>query len=284
MTCADKIQIIIGILSLFATVAVSVVIYIMQRRYEKEQRRREISEQAQRFMMDNNSELVYLPWCVIAVNQSLLDNHSRKIYTEFCRLPTEVRDEVLKLADIRISVDYFSGKEWINECLDCLKRDIKEYKLGTDILYDDGKYFFRNKKYYLNNFDIFNYRLFDPIYPVWSFESVLNKSGKKTLDEYVADYFRFVTGDKTSILKNNVQPPIDYVWRTLGADSVFEDIACGWVMALVDSIAINIQAVRCKSTLDYDDKLNIITDAKVETYEDMYYKTLIDLYCTYKLM
>ena len=120
MTCADKIQIIIGILSLFATVAVSVVIYIMQRRYEKEQRRREISEQAQRFMMDNNSELVYLPWCVIAVNQSLLDNHSRKIYTEFCRLPTEVRDEVLKLADIRISVDYFSGKEWINECLDCL--------------------------------------------------------------------------------------------------------------------------------------------------------------------
>lgn len=282
MTCADIIQIIIGILSLFATVAVSVVIYKIQRRHEKEQRKREILEQAQRFMMDNNSELAYLPWCVIAVNQSLLDNHRRKIYTEFCRLPAEVRDEVLKLADIHISVDCFSGKEWINECLDCLRRDIKEYKLGTDILYDDGKYFFRNKKYYLNNFDIFNYRLFDPIYPVWSFESVLNKSGKKTLDEYVADYFRFVTGDETGILKNTVQAPMDYVWRSLGADSVSEDIACGWIMALVDSIVINIQAVRHKGILNCYDKLNIITDAQVETYEDMYYKTLIDLYCTYK--
>ena len=145
MTCADIIQIIIGILSLFATVAVSVVIYIMQRRHEKEQRRKEISEQAQRFMMDNNSELAYLSWCVIAVNQSLLDNHSRKIYTDFCRLPSEVRDEVLRLNDIRMSINNLSGKEWITECLKCLSEDIKEYKLGMNILYDNGKYFFRNK-------------------------------------------------------------------------------------------------------------------------------------------
>ena len=280
MTCADIIQIVIGVLSLIITVA----IYKRQRRHEKEQRKREISEKAQRFMMDNNSELAYLPWCVVALNQSLLDKHSRKIYDEFCRLSSDVRDEVLKLSDIHIRTDIFSEKEWIKESLEYLRKDIKQFELGTDILYDDGKYFFRNQRYYLKDFDFFSDRLFEPIYPIHSFESVLNKSGKKTLDEYVADYFRFVTGDKTSILKNNVQPPIDYVWRNLGADSVSEDIACGWVMALVDSIAINIQAVRCKSTLDYDDKLNIITDAKVETYEDMYYKTLIDLYCTYKLM
>ena len=124
--------------------------------------------------------------------------------------------------------------------------------------------------------------MFDPIYHVWSFESVVNKSGKKTLDEYVADYFRFVIGDGTGILKNKVQPPIDYVWRHLGADSVSEDIACGWTMALVDSIAINIQAIDCKNISDLNDRLNIITDAQVTTYEDMYYKTLIDLYCTYK--
>lgn len=291
MSCADIIQIVIGILSLIATVAVSFVIYWMQRRHEREmevieedRRKKDLAEQAQRFMIDNNAELKYLPWCIMAVNQSLLDNHSRKIYSEFCKLSAEVRGEVLKLADICISVDCFSGKAWIKKSLECLRKDIKQFELGTDILYDDGKYFFRNQRYYLKDFDFFSDRLFEPIYPIHSFESVLNKSGKKTLDEYVADYFRFVTGDKTSILKNNVQPPIDYVWRTLGADSVSEDIACGWVMALVDSIAINIQAVRCKSTLDYDDKLNIITDAKVETHEDMYYKTLIDLYCTYKLM
>ena len=102
------------------------------------------------------------------------------------------------------------------------------------------------------------------------------------MDEYVADYFRFVTGDETGILNNTVQAPIDYVWRSLGADSVSEDIACGWIMALVDSIVINIQAVRHKGSLNCYNKLIIITDAQVETYEDMYYKTLIDLYCTYK--
>ena len=68
MTCADIIQIVIGVLSLIITVA----IYKRQRRHEKEQRKREISEKAQRFMMDNNSELAYLPWCVVALNQYTL--------------------------------------------------------------------------------------------------------------------------------------------------------------------------------------------------------------------
>ena len=68
MTTADIIQIIIGILSLVATVAVSVAIYWLQLRHEREIERlakendeKRLKEEADRFLIDNESERDYLP-------------------------------------------------------------------------------------------------------------------------------------------------------------------------------------------------------------------------------
>ena len=73
MSLADIIQIIIGVLSLVATIAVSFLIYWLQSRHEKEiqklqceKERIALQEKARLFLIDNQEERDYLPWCIIA--------------------------------------------------------------------------------------------------------------------------------------------------------------------------------------------------------------------------
>ena len=75
MSLADIIQIIIGVLSLVATIAVSFLIYWLQSRHEKEiqklqceKERIALQEKARLFLIDNQEERDYLPWCIIAAN------------------------------------------------------------------------------------------------------------------------------------------------------------------------------------------------------------------------
>lgn len=70
---ADFIQIIIGGLSLIATIFVSLLIYWMQRHHEKEReedekkaQRKSIQDAARMFIIDNENELDFLPLCQIA--------------------------------------------------------------------------------------------------------------------------------------------------------------------------------------------------------------------------
>lgn len=69
MSAADIIQIIIGVLSLIATIAVSFLIYWLQTRHEKEiqklqeeKERIELETKAREFLIDNESERDYLAW------------------------------------------------------------------------------------------------------------------------------------------------------------------------------------------------------------------------------
>ena len=105
MTTAEIIQIVIGILSLVATIAVSFLIYWLQTRHEKEiqklqdeKEQKELETKARLFLIDNEPERDYLPWCVVAANVHPLERHSRKIYTEYCRCTEELQNEILHQA------------------------------------------------------------------------------------------------------------------------------------------------------------------------------------------
>lgn len=81
MTTAEIIQIVIGILSLVATIAVSFLIYWLQTRHEKEiqklqeeKEQKELETKARLFLIDNEPERDYLPWCVIAANVHPLED------------------------------------------------------------------------------------------------------------------------------------------------------------------------------------------------------------------
>ena len=83
MTTAEIIQIVIGILSLVATIAVSFLIYWLQTRHEKEiqklqdeKEQKELETKARLFLIDNEPERI-LPWCV-AANVHPLERHFQK--------------------------------------------------------------------------------------------------------------------------------------------------------------------------------------------------------------
>ena len=107
MNIADVIQIIIGILSLIATVGVSFAIYWLQSRHEKEmedlakeKEKKLLKEEADKFLIDNESERDYLPLCVFASNLHRHEKHTRKIYTNFCRCRTELQNKILSYYSI----------------------------------------------------------------------------------------------------------------------------------------------------------------------------------------
>lgn len=96
---SNLIQIVIGLLSLFATIFVSFRIYQLQKRHEQEikemeenERKRKLEEEAHRFLIDNADEIDYLPWCVIAGNLFRHQKHTRKIYTAFCKCSIELQN------------------------------------------------------------------------------------------------------------------------------------------------------------------------------------------------
>lgn len=287
MPLADIIQIVLSALSLMATIWVSYSIYWLQTKHEKElretelsQQRRAMEEQAIQFMIDNSDELNYLPLCVVAANVARLKKHARQIYSNFCRLSPEMRDEVLRQTGVRLKTGDIPTFDWVFPCIEKLQADIEAYQLGRDILYSGAKYFFRSQNYFSNEYDFDIRQVFDPIYPLCSYTAFFNATGKVNIGRYVDDYFRLVLKDSAGVLKKSTIPPIDYVWTELGANRSDEDETCGWVMALIHEITLCLWGyVYRENSSETPERES--TDAQVEFYEDMYYQTLLDLFYTY---
>lgn len=287
MTTADIIQIIIGILSLIATVGVSFAIYWLQSRHEKEMEHiakenaeKQLKEEADRFLIDNESERDYLPLCVFASNLHRHEKHIRKIYTNFCRCRTELQNKILEVAEFRCRT--IEGADWLNKAIEKLKADIEKYNLGRDYLYDGAKYFHRGFEYFRElEWDYSHKRSFKPI--------VENKRWKAftgtdliSISSYVDEYFYYwIEKHNTDKVKEDPLPPIDYLWDSQNLASCEESEVCGWMMEIIDAITVIIH----NKTIDRDGDLfhEDLTDEQPETFEDKYYETVRALYYTYCL-
>lgn len=285
MTTADIIQIIIGILSLIATVGVSFAIYWLQLRHEKEIERlakeneeKLLREEADKFLIDNESERDYLPLCVFASNLHRHEKHTRKIYTNFCRCRTELQNKILEVAEFKCRT--IEGTEWLDKAIDKLKDDIKKYNLGRDYLYDGAKYFHRGFQRYREKEWDYSYKLlFKPI--------VENKRWKAftgtdliSISSYVDEYFYYwIEKHNTDKVKGDPLPPIDYLWDSQNLASCEESKVCGWIMEIVDAIIIIIhnKTIEKENDLYFED----LTDEQTETFEDKYYETVRALLYTY---
>ncbi len=283
MSLSDIIQIIIGILSLVATIAVSFAIYWLQLRHEKEmqniaklQEHKELEEKAKLFLINNEAERNYLPWCVIAANIHRLDKHTRAIYNSFCCCPEELRNEILKQAGFEM--ESIKGQKWVDDCIEALKKDIQKYNLGRDYLYDGAKYFHRSYERYRNLKWSDTPRVFEPICKDSHFKI---SSGKDKLDigSYIAEYCDYFIDKRIDLKEDEPISPMDYVWNSQNLANADEKTVCMWMMELIQNIAIiiynrgEVEKIN-REILEY-------TDAQVETYEDKYYATLLALYNTY---
>lgn len=291
MTAAEIVQIVIGALSLVATVAVSFFIYWLQHRHEKEMERIEekhrqekLIEEAHKFLIDNADEVEYLPWCVIATNQHRHAHHVRKIYTNFSRCSVELQNEILVIAGFTLKI--IDGTDWVDEGFEKLEIDIEKYHLGEQpFLYDGAKYFHRSfescrDNEYKGQYD----RLFKTIYKqsslcIWG----KNNFGRVSLSSYIEQYFDYVLDTErklTGLEWEDPIPPVDYVWEDNELCNFDDDFVCFWTMELVGNIIINIH--NRIDTIDEDKMLHSnSTYARVETYEDRYYQILEWLYFTY---
>ena len=96
------------VLSLIATVVLTVAIYWLQRSHEKEREQMEVeaqkkavAEAARVFLIDNEDEIEYLPLSAIAKSLNLKRKHHRVITTKFLRCSEEVQKEKLKEPETR---------------------------------------------------------------------------------------------------------------------------------------------------------------------------------------
>ena len=281
MLLTDIIQIVIGVLSLLATIAVSFAIYWLQMHHEKElqrlekkQKQKELEEKANLFLMDNESERDYLPWCVLAANLHRLEKHTRVIYTAFCRCPEELRDEILKQAGFEISS--IKSNSWVDACIEKLEVDIKKYNLGQNYLYDGAKYFHRSYERYRDSQWNGTPSIFEPINKN---SNRIIYSNQVSIGQYVDEYFYYYI-DKHMDLENDIPiPPIDYVWNSQNLANCDEEIVCMWIMELIENIAI---ITKNRKANDETNKVILeYTDAQAETFEDKYYETLQALYNSY---
>lgn len=286
MTIAEIIQIVIGILSLVATVAVSFLIYWLQTRHEKEiqklneeKEQKELELEARSFLIDNESERDYLPWCVIASNLHPLEKHTRTIYTAYCRCSEKLQNEILLQAGVKCSP--IKGRQWVQKCVEKLEADIERYHLGRNYLYEGAKYFHRSYSRYrsLQWNDL--PRVFDPIYKDGKFRKTFNIN-TLSIGEYIDEYFYYYLDKHVSFESGKEPiPPMDYVWESRDLANCEENKVCMWLMESIENIAIIIRNRKAddeitQMPLDY-------TDAQAETYEDKYYEVLQALYNAYYL-
>lgn len=264
------------VLSLIATVVLTVAIYWLQRSHEKEREQMEVeaqkkvvAEAARVFLIDNEDEIEYLPLSTIAKSLNLKRKHHRAITTKFLRCSEEVQKEILKQANFRpIEV----SKEQISVALKLLKDDIKTYCFGRDVLYDGAKYFHRAMERYsgekietVNPYrfeDFVNTRLYEDD----THRLLKNTQFNRTLYDYMYDYRH---SGKTNWL---IQKPLDMVWLQCDLAGCPEEIMTFWTMRIV---------IDCCRIFTESEEDIIFDEDLIETQEDMYYYAVMALYSTY---
>ena len=285
MSAAEITQIILAVLSLLATVAVSFFIYWLQSRHEKEIERieakreqKELEEKAHVFLSENSDERDYLPWCIVAANLHRHEKHTRKIYTNFCRCSKDLQAEILRQAGFTIKL--IEGREWLKRCFDSFNEDRKKYKLGSDYLYDGAKYFHRGFERYRNLPFELDEESRTTVMTNKAFTKAEFFDTTLLYESYIDDYFRYILGEsETKESEEEKIPPIDLIWREQGLTMAEERIVCYWMMEIVDRVVtfIHNRFIHPSGSPVMDN----MTDAQEEMYEDKYYATLLWMYYTY---
>jgi hypothetical protein len=270
-------------MTLVVTIAFSFSIYWLQLRHEKETQKivksrehKELEEKAKLFLIDNEAERDYLPWCVIAANIHRLDKHTREIYNSFCRCPEELRNEILKQAGFEM--ESIKGQTWVNDCIEALEKDIQKYNLGRDYLYDGAKYFHRSYERYRDLKWNSTPQVFEPICKDNHFRISFGMD-KLDIGSYIDEYFYYFIDKRIDLKEGEPIPPIDFVWNSQNLAYTNEETVCMWMMELIQDIAIIIY--NRGGVEKINGEILECTDAQVETYEDKYYATLQALYNAY---
>ncbi len=274
MTTIEIINFVISILSLLATIAISFVIYFLEKRSTKRQSKHEIHEVARRFIVENNEEIQYLPWAVIASGCFPQNKYCRTIYNEFTLLDDVVKREVLK--QLGIDLPLIKGIKWIDDKIELIIDAAKKLDLGDTLLHDGAKYFHRlydqkGRKYsdFLNEY---LKKKYDDVFELN--ETELNQKKELISFSSYTEYYMYFKYEKSDCFSKNWRKPFDYmILIEQIRDTRDEGLVCCWVSHIIEeTICYSINYLKYKQT-NY-----VSTDAQAETYEDRYFQIIYELY------
>ena len=171
-----------------------------------------------------------------------------------------------------------------------MSRFLDEQALETELwerswLYEGGKYFHRAIDYYREMaVDDDNPHIFEI--------PRLNESLAKAFPDFKADltlymdrYLEFVLrdqGDTKDLPEKLPQiPPFTVIDSFVGVGNCDEPTLCFWMMRFITSGCLAFWHHKLVADRDADWRQLSIGDGMIETYEDMYYHTLMMLYTTY---
>lgn len=284
MSIAEIIQIIIGVLSLIATMAVSVVVAIVEKKRADREHKANLCQQVKEFIIDNEAELDYLPLCVFSNAVSQYAANKRQIYNRFNRCTEELQVEILRQQNIPISL--IKDMEVFNKCLKKFDEQAMHYKLwDRSWLYEGGKYFHRAiERYRAEEITTDNPHVFDI--------PRLNGSLAKSFPDFKADltlymdrYLEFVLRDRDDtkdVLDKLPQiPPFTVIDSMECFSNCDEKILCFWMMRFITSGCLSFWHHKLVADCEAEWRQLSIGDGVIETFEDMYYDTLMMLFTTY---
>ncbi len=214
--------------------------------------------EAKTFCKDHNDELPLLPLCLVADDVNPLHKHERRIYDDF----STKKKIVQKIICNQAGIEWISFKKnWIHPCLEMFEEDIQRYELGErSFLYDDAKYLhcaLEYSKIKINNPD------------PHAFIPLSKKTGfKSSITEYMREYI----WNRDNY--QNMDKPIDLVWTEMNLFNCSKKAMSFWVMRMIISAISQMPLGKYKESFGMDEYL-------IETFEDMYYCTLLELYTRY---
>lgn len=265
----------IDFVALLVSIVLSVIIYGLERRHEKEHDADEekakkiaLNEAAKVFLIDNDDEVEYLPLAEIAAKLNLKRKHCRSITTRFLRCSDAQQREILhqaNITNISVSMDATSA------ALEKLQSDLNKHKFGRSILYDGAKYFHLA-------FERWSEAEVSNVNP-YIFENIESRkwhgiqaeipwyvpSHSATLGNYMWDYMHAKEQDRQEIT-----PPVDMVFQQCNLGACDEQTMTFWTMRIIIDACHVFSDMSCFD--DFDESL-------IQTQEDMYYYTLAAL-CT----
>lgn len=285
MSWYETASLIVSVLSLIASGFVSFTVFYMGRKVEDKRYRADIEYQARKFIIKHgDSEMLYIPYCVIASCVNRHHKHLRQIYNDFDALPNAVQREVLKQA----GYDYqlIENNDWVNDSLKEIEDFAAKYDLGDTFLYDGEKYF--RRAFECHSAAITSkYHELEPLYEdrlEWcqGIAKSPHDTDRISFSSYIESYYRtFVLGEnEKGFKKDNVIRPLDYLKIVNDFQNCDEEKLCFWIMVSVGELAYYVIRTRHGGYRnDFEIQGAIYRgEAESATFEDMYYETLMKLY------
>ena len=266
-----------GVIALFFFI---VLFSELRRNHKLKDGSKELEQAAKLVLVVHKDEVDYLPFCAVAADQFCLERHTRKIYNDFCKCPEEMQKEIFNQSPFPYpELPYV---DWVTDALKKLKKDIVENNLGDDYIGDNFAFFRRAYDCYkelpLMSVDT-RVNVFKRIYGTPSFLTVFRELDEQKFSDYLAEYLYYLDGKTEDKPTFDPIPPLDYLWCEMDLAHTPEDKVCGWMMEVVLRVSTQLSNRRNDKFSNYESPW--LTYAKLETYEDKYFKCLMTLFQAY---